>query len=436
MNYLLIILALALCTGSSAQEFQVPEVSTLPRIDRDSPRPSRAILRNSAFILKMQTHPPLGEAYVILTDHKKEEYLKPLRKLAKHRNATIVKTTSLAAIHQPDVLEKLKGKLKKLTPRYVALAPRMESFRENMLLGAWELLSTLDKDPYLDAYPGILPATSPANFNALIDRTINYRSIGQKDLKPFAISQVPSNTESRSLQKAGILRKVFADYGIQTPTLAIYTPRATDAPQLKGNQVWNIRVAEKGKFVRKFDVQPGKALNNAQLVIMHGHGIPGMSCSVDIEGIPSQSSNQVILSGSCFSAVPINSDLPRMTSAPGGYKVDRRPAFGTRYLDRGGTVFFGHMRLSSGFPHLYPVLENWLQGASVGEAYQQLINAIIEMRGFRPGNFIVKTPVQQRRIPQNTLLYAIFGDPALKPLQPLKKIGAEEAVTHPDQKNQ
>ncbi|MCP4848265.1 MAG: hypothetical protein GY899_10000 [Verrucomicrobiaceae bacterium] len=421
MKSLLIILAAALCTGSPAQEFQIPEVSTLPRIDRDSPRPSRNILRNSAFILKLKKHAPLGENYVILTDHTQEAYLKPLGKLAEHRNATIIKTANLAEIYQPETLVALRKQLIKIKPKYVALAPRMESFRENMLLGTWELLTTLDKDPYLDAYPGILPASSPANFNDLIERTINYRSISQKDLKPFAISQVPSNTESRSLQKAGILRKVFAIHGIKTPTLTIYTPKATDAPQLNGKNLWNIRIANKGKFLKAFEPEPQKALNAAQLVIMHGHGIPGMSCSIDIGGIPTQSSNQIVLSGSCFSAVPIKSDFPRMSSAPGGYKVDQRPAFGTSYLDRGATVFFGHMRLSSGFPHLYPILEKWMQGASVGEAYQQLINAIIGIRGFGPGSFVVEKPVTQRRIPQNTLLYVIFGDPALVPLQPFKR---------------
>ena len=411
---------MAFCPSLLAQPFLVPSIEDLPRVDRGSPRPSSAILSNSAFLLKMKPHPPLGESYVILTDHSQEEYLKPLRKLAKHRNATIISVNDLATIQQPDQLDKLKKRLIEIKPKYLALAPRMESLRENMLLGTWELLATLDEDPYLDAYPGILPATSPANFQTLIDRIVNYRSITQKNLKPFAISQVPSNEESRSLQKAGILRKIFAGYAIQTPTLAIYTPKASDAPQLQGDKIWNIHLKEKGQFIRKFDPQPHKALKEANLVIMHGHGIPGMSCSVDIGGIPTQSSNQIILSGSCFSSVPAKSDLPRMRSAPGGYKVDQRPAFGITYLDRGATVFFGHMRLSSGFPHLYPVLENWLKGVSVGEAYQQLINAIIDMRGFRPGNFIVKKPVQQRRIPQNILLYTVFGDPALRPFQSLK----------------
>ena len=110
-----------------------------------------------------------------------------------------------------------------------------------------------------------------------------------------------------------------------------------------------------------------------------------------------------------------------MTSAPGGYKVGQRPSFATRYIEQGATVFFGHMRLSSGFPHLYPVLEKWMSGATVGEAYQQLINAIIDMRGFQSGRYVVQQPADQRRLPQNALLYVVFGDPALAPFESLSK---------------
>jgi hypothetical protein len=420
-NYLLLLLPLALCCNAPAQEFRIPEIGKLPRVDRNSPRPSPYHLRNSAFILKFKDHAPQGEGYVILTDHTEKAYLQSLERLSKRRKGTIIKTKDLAKLHLPETIGPLRRKLQKLDPKYVALAPRMESYRENMVLGTWELLSTLDEDRYIDAYPGILLASSVSSFKQLIDRTIDYRPIPQSKLKTFAISQVPSDTESRSLQKAGILRDFFANYGIKTPTVAIYTPSATNAPELKGDDLWKIRLESKGNFVKKFDPKPREALHGSQLVIMHGHGIPGMSCSVDLEGIPAKSKNQVILSGSCFSAVPVKSDFPRMTSAPGGYKVSQRPAFATRYVDQGATVFFGHMRLSSGFPHLYPVLEKWLGGATVGEAYQQLINGLIDMRGFEPGRFVVKPAVTQRRLPQNTLLYIVFGDPALVPFEPLAK---------------
>ncbi len=420
-KFLLNVLALALSWHALAQEFRVPEVEELPRIDRNSPRPSSYHLRNSAYILSFEDHAPNGKGYVILTDHTEPAYLQSLERLSKHRKGTIVITEDLAKLHIPETLASLRRKLNILKPKFVALAPRLKSYRENMVLGAWELLTTLDDDRYLDAYPGILLASSADSFKQLIDRTIDYRRIPQSKLKPFAISQVPSDTESRSLQKAGILRDFFEDYGIKTPTMAIYTPSAKNAPELKGDELWKIRLTEKGNFVKKFAPKPRQALHKSQLVIMHGHGIPGMSCSVDLEGIPSKSKNQIILSGSCFSAVPIRSDFPRMTSAPGGYKVSQRPAFATRYVDQGATVFFGHMRLSYGFPHLYPVMEKWLKGGSVGEAYQQLINGLIDMRGFGPGRYVVTPSPPQRRLPQNILLYVVFGDPALIPFEPLSK---------------
>ncbi|MEC9056032.1 MAG: hypothetical protein VX633_12030, partial [Verrucomicrobiota bacterium] len=112
-------------------------------------------MRNSAFILRLKAHAPMGSGYVILTDHSDEGYLEPLQKLARHRKATMIKLADLAAVHQPDMLRKLRTRLAELKPKYVALVPRMESYRENMLLGMWELLTTLDDDPFLDVFPGI-----------------------------------------------------------------------------------------------------------------------------------------------------------------------------------------------------------------------------------------------------------------------------------------
>ncbi|HAO97067.1 MAG TPA: hypothetical protein DCQ96_13490 [Verrucomicrobiales bacterium] len=421
MKVLAALMIVICCAHAAARELKIPEVGDLPRIDRNSPRPTREALRTSAYILKFKEHAPIGNGYVILTDHSEEDFLKPLEKLAKYREATLIKAGNLAELHQPHVLHNLRNRLVKLKPKYVALAPRQESYRENMLLGAWELLTTLDDDPYLDVFPGILVAPSSGSFKALIDRTIRFRAITAVDLRPFAISQVASNEETRSLQKAGVLRKVFASHGIKTPTLAVYTPKATGAPELKGEKSWKIRLTRKGGFVKEFPPGLSGVLRESRVVIMHGHGIPGMSCSVDIDGIPVGSRNEVILSGSCFSAVPTKSDFPRMTSAPGGYKMSQRPSFATRYIEQGATVFFGHMRLSSGFPHLYPVLEKWMSGGTVGEAYQQLINGIIDMRGFQSGRYVVQQPADQRRLPQNALLYVVFGDPALAPFEALSK---------------
>ncbi|GIS63429.1 MAG: hypothetical protein CM1200mP2_56540 [Planctomycetaceae bacterium] len=53
---------------------------------------------------------------------------------------------------------------------------------------------------------------------------------------------------------------------------------------------------------------------------MHGHGVPGMSCGVDVDGLPNDLSGKFILSGSCFAASPDRSDFPRMRRTPGGVR--------------------------------------------------------------------------------------------------------------------
>ena len=107
-----------------------------------------------------------------------------------------------------------------------------------------------------------------------------------------------------------------------------------------------------------------------------------------------------------------------MRRIPGGYEVKKRDAFALRAIDNGSTAFFGHMRLSMGFPHVFPVLEAWSQGKTVGESYQQLINGLIAVRGFRSGRFVVSPDrAAGRRVPQGLLLYVVLGDPAVQPFQ-------------------
>ncbi len=108
-----------------------------------------------------------------------------------------------------------------------------------------------------------------------------------------------------------------------------------------------------------------------------------------------------------------------MRQAPGGYTVAARDAFVLRAIDNGAIVAFGHQRLSSGFPHLYPVLENWLDGQTVGQAYQQLINGLIDLQGTKSGEFTISEEQKtSKRLPQNRLLYVVIGDPALQPMEP------------------
>ena len=403
---------------SSAKPFTIPDVESLRRVGKGT-RVNRAVASNSQFILKTEPHPTIGESYVVLTDHHESDYLSSVERLATHHQAKTIRVDDLAVLHQNgEKFDSIREQLK--AAKFVAIVPRHESFRENMVLSMWQLLSTLDDDPQLDCFPGFLVASNPESFGQLVDQSIQHKPLSKTELKPMAINQVQNSRETRSLQKSGILRNHFQKVNLDTPIVAIYGQQADAAPRLKGDQTWNLQVAAKQQFVKSFSDPINKAIAKSNLVVMHGHGIPGMSCSMDIDAIPKNFRGKVLLSGSCFSASPIKSDLASMRQAPGGYSVKPRDAFIVRAIDNGAIVAFGHQRLSSGFPHLYPVLETWLEGKTVGQAYQQLINGLIDLKGTESGDFILTKKQKSERSPsQQRFLYVVIGDPALQPFENL-----------------
>ncbi|MBC8873483.1 MAG: hypothetical protein H8E44_28935 [Planctomycetes bacterium] len=399
-------------------ELTIPDVDDLLRVGPGT-RASRQAMQNSAFVMKTGPHTVDGDKYVILTDHAEQSYLQSIERLAKYRDGLVLRVDDLALLYKhADAMAKIRKQLQDAKVRFLAIAPRMETYRENMLLGMWELISTIDSDPQLDAFPGLLLASNAEDFAGLIDRSIGYAPQSSQEFRPFAISQVPSTRELRSLQKSGILRKLFAEQGCKTPTVAIYSSRAAEAPKLPGDQFWSYQSKSRGDFLKQFPDDAARTFEKASLLVMHGHGVPGMSCGVDIAAIPEELSAKVVLCGSCFAAAPKKSDFPAMRQAPGGYDVEARDAFAVRAIDNGACIAFGHMRLSQGFPHLYPVLEAWMKGKTVGEAYQELMNGIINMQGTKSGGFVVSEGASTgRQPPQNILLYVVIGDPAIQPLE-------------------
>lgn len=396
--------------------FTIPDVADLVRKNRKTAL-TREQASNSQFVIATKDHPVSGENYLVLTDHTDEEYLKPLRRLVEHRKGELFVVKDFANFNV-GVYVKISQKIRNFKAKFVAVAPRRESFSENMVLSIWATLSSIDKDPELDCYPGFLVASNSNSFSRLIDQSIAHKPISTKKLKPFAISQVQNSRETRSLQKSGILRKHFKTADIETPIVAIYGKTADAAPRLSGEKVWNLKVDNKRRFIKEFPADAQESLDSANLVILHGHGIPGMSCSMDVDGLPSDCSGKILMSGSCFSACPSKPDYP-MNQAPGGYQVEQRDAFVMRAIDNGAVVAFGHQRLSSGFPHLYPALESWMKGESVGEGYQELMNALIDKSINHPSDFMPSEMDKDNKyLPQNSLLYVVIGDPALVPFEP------------------
>ena len=69
--------------------------------------------------------------------------------------------------------------------------------------------------------------------------------------------------------------------------------------------------------------RPAKqALDQSSVVLMFGHGVPGMTCSLDVKGFQNVTMNDnVVLCGSCFSAAPLESDFPAIRRGPGGMEI-------------------------------------------------------------------------------------------------------------------
>ena len=178
---------------------------------------------------------------------------------------------------------------------------------------------------------------------------------------------------------------------------------------------------QRGQFLKEIPEAVQDAFGAANFLVMHGHGSPGNSCGVDNQAIPSPCRFRVLMTGSCFSASPILSDLPAMRQAPGGLTVEKKESLAMHAIENGTTVFFGHMRLSQGFPRLYPVLHGWMAQKTVGQTYQELLNSVISMQSPTLKSFVVDKTEATRRLPQNSLLYVIIGDPALQPLAASRK---------------
>lgn len=400
-----------------SQMLPVPAADDLTRADATT-KLTAFERRNSAYVLRTQPHRADGTRYIILTDHHDIAFLDPLHRLAKHHDGILLEVNDLATLHlDQGNADALMTRLRSSNPKYVAIAPRVESMRENMLMHVWELLAQLDNDPQLDAYPGILVASNAHGLARLVDQSIRYQPQTNESLKPIAISQVPSRTELRSLQKSAILRRQLGVYGLKTPIVAVYTASAKGAPQLEGDSVWNLATTSNERLVRSLTGDASQAFQSANLVIMHGHGSPGMSCSLNISALPEDCSGKLLLTGSCFSAAPMRSDLPRMNEAPGGYSMTNEDAFALRAIDSGAVAAFGHMRLSQGFPHLYTVLESWMRGETIGESYQQLINGLIEKNQIDSRALVMDAELLKTKQPkQSVLMYVLIGDPALQPL--------------------
>jgi hypothetical protein len=416
----------ALVGKAAGQPFVVPRLETLKRVERPGGL-SPLEASTSCYILRTEPHAVQGNAYVVVTDHRDEAYLEPLRRLAAHHQGIVLPVDDLGALADRTGRAELARRFSETRPRYVAVAPRLESFRENMLLGLWNVLATLDSDPELDVLPGLLVAPDAVSFAALVDHSLTYQPPSRKAFRAFIVSQLVNGSPmgSRSLQKLGILREFFGEMGCEVSGLVV-RQFPGERPRLEGRGIVDARPDGNGprSLLARLPASAAEAIGASSLIVMFGHGTPGMTCGMRVEAFDEVSLlNKVILCGSCMSAAPTHSDFRKMAVGPDGSEVvaDRK-RFLMEAIERGAVVAYGHMRLNAGFPHLYPVLEAVIDGETVGESYQRLIDGLLRWTRLDPDELVLAKPDTNDEwaiMRRNQLLYVLIGDPALRPLAPL-----------------
>jgi len=125
-------------------------------------------------------------------------------------------------------------------------------------------------------------------------------------------------------------------------------------------------------------------------------------------------------------AALIDRSIHYQPPAPGALRYARH-----RERRRGGRRAHARMQRVSPFVRSVGNLDGWTDGLTVGEAYQRLINAIVDNNRFSPDMLVLRNgtaatrPEVQRR---NLLLYVIIGDPALQPLQRISVVNATKKL--------
>ncbi|MGB0580015.1 MAG: hypothetical protein ACPGVU_09965 [Limisphaerales bacterium] len=390
----------------------------IPTIAEMRDPPSPGAFGSTTGIMPTKAHAPQGEGYVIVTDHKEPVARQALDRLATHRKGKVICVPSLGELFkQKGEFDRLKKSLRKLMPRFVAVAPVVDSYRENMHLSVLKLLTGLDDDPELDAFLGYLIASDAASLAALVERTLNFQALRSEQLAPASIGAIEDMDARRyrSYQKAKVVQRMFAEEGTESPAIIITTRKShterDDFPKLAAAEknIAMLPASERHTFA-SLSAPAKQALNRNNLLFMFGHGTPERIVGTRVSAFAQiDFSNELVFCGSCYSASPYRADRHDLSDKKG-----KRFAF--HAMDNGAVMMLGHMGLCGGFPVVYPMAEHVLAGLSTGEAYQRIMNARIGGQPIPDYYPEPAPPKADRRSKGNGLLYVLWGDPALTPI--------------------
>lgn len=359
-------------------------------------------------------HVPTGHSYVVITDMT-GPWFASVEKLARAHDGKIVQLADMRALtSDAELKQKLLADLVKLQPEYVALCPRIENFSENVTLAVWDVLTAYGEGS-INVYPSFLVAPDAVSFAALVERSLNGLPIAPSAINAFIVGQstTASAGGTRAVQKAMVMRKLVADLQGTSNSVIVKTDDSVeDLPAQAEPKVATIDAS--GHRVFSLGPQLQAQLANSNLMILFGHGSPGMTCTLDVSSFRNiPLTNQIVLCGSCFSATPDYTDIPSLAARSGKHSAP----FFKRAIENGARVFYGHMHENGGFPEMFVVFDALLHGETIGQGYQRLLNVQVKESPVPAGRYVMTasqladdTFVNQR----NGLLYMMIGDPASK----------------------
>src|SRR5262249_19842390 len=153
-------------------------------------------------------------AYVIITDQTEPNFLTSLENLAAARHGQIIRCDDFRALpNDINARANLFRTLKAVKPRYVAIAPQLRSFSENVVLSFLQMLCNL-VGTQIYVFPSFLVARDAPTLKRLIDQSL--QSDTDNGDTAFSAATIAQSTGQkaggeRSIQKAAFVADLLKD---------------------------------------------------------------------------------------------------------------------------------------------------------------------------------------------------------------------------------
>lgn len=386
----------------------------IPRVTYESEVGNRAKVEQRSFVFANSLRMPEGKNYVVLTDITAPPCVSALQNLAQVHGGTVLQWPDLRQlVNDPQQRAQLAKALRKERTAFLAIAPRFENYSENVVLSLWQVLAEIGGGS-INVFPGFLVAPNEQSFLNLINGNIQeFTSAPRRPLNPVVVAQSEDQQKGglRAVEKAELVEVLLGQLGAPANGFVVRDVNAPPQVYPRVGNMGTLDVAEDG-LLHQLPPSIAQVVANSRLMVFFGHGMPGMSCSIDVQAFGNiPLADHIILCGSCFSCTPVYSDFSD--------KPRQKEPFFLRAVQSGAPIFYGHMRTNGGFPQLFVVLQSMLDGESVGQGYQRLLNAMITKTRVPPNQFIVgQDQIGNPDVTgaRNDLLFMMIGDPAVRPL--------------------